>query len=204
MKAMLYDLTQPVTSSLPVYPGDPAVAITPIATVPADGYAVSSIFIGTHTGTHIDAAAHMLGGGKQLKDYPVERFFTRAVCIDVRGGFRADDIERQLVDGAGVLFYTGASDYFQEERYWHEYMVPDEATVHLLIARKVPLVGIDAGSFDMDETFPVHKALLAEDILLVENLTNLALLAGKQFGLYALPLKLEGDGAPVRVVAELD
>jgi kynurenine formamidase len=198
---MLFDLTQPVTDELPVYPGDPAVSISQIATIPNDGYAVSGVSIGTHTGTHLDAAAHMIEGGKQLKDYPIERFVLRVVCVDVREGFDTGKIAGQLVPGAGVVFYTGASDYFTEERYWHEYQVPDKATVQLLIDHKVPLVGIDAGSFDTDETFPVHKALLAADMLLIENLTNLAPLIGKQFDLYAFPMKLEGDGAPVRVVA---
>lgn len=199
---MLYDLTHTITKDLPVYPGDPLVAIDSVATVDKDGFVVSTVQIGTHTGTHIDAAAHMIEGGKQLKEYPIERFLLRAVCIDVHDGFNAEAIATQLVDGLGVLFYTGASEYFTEDRYWHDYLVPDEATVKLLVDRKVPLVGIDAGSFDLDEDFPVHKALLAADMLLIENLTNLRLLLGKQFELYVLPLKLEQDGSPVRVIAK--
>jgi arylformamidase len=60
---------------------------------------------------------------------------------------------------------------------------------------------MDTGSFDNAEGFPVHKQLLGADILLIENLTNLEPLIGKQFKLYALPLKLERDGAPARVIA---
>lgn len=102
------------------------------------------------------------------------------------------------------MFFTGASDFFKDEKYWHEYLVPDEATIKILIDKKVPLVGVDTGSFDNAEDFPVHKALLGADILLIENLTNLAPLAGKNFELYALPIKLEKDGAPARVIAKTE
>ncbi len=187
---------------MPVYPGDPRVELAAVATLAKDGFAVTDLHIGTHTGTHIDAAAHMIESGKRLDEYALERFLARGVCIDVHDGFTAESIAQQLhSDGLAVCFYTGASEYFYEERYWHDYLVPDEATVRLLIDRKVALAGIDAGSFDIDEDFLVHKALLGADILLIENLANLRPLIGKQFDLYALPLKVAGDGAPVRVIA---
>ncbi len=201
---MLYDLTQTLNNDTPVYPGDPKVKVEPGATVSKDGYCDHLLTFGTHIGTHMDSPAHMIDGGIKLKDYPVERFVVPAICIDVRDGFSAEKISEQIYqEGIGVLFYTGASDYFTGEKYWHEYLVPDDATVKVLIDKKASIVGLDTGSFDIAEEFPVHKALLGADILLIENLTNLAPLSGKQFDLYALPLKLEQDGAPVRVVAKL-
>lgn len=41
-------------------------------------------------------------------------------------------------------------------------------------------------------------------ILPIENLTGLEPLIGKNFDLYALPLKLEKDGAPTRVIARME
>lgn len=40
-------------------------------------------------------------------------------------------------------------------------------------------------------------------LLIVENLTNLGLLAGKDFTMFTFPPKLQLDGAPTRVVAEI-
>ncbi len=40
-------------------------------------------------------------------------------------------------------------------------------------------------------------------MLIIENLTNLDKLAGKDFTVYALPIKLELDGAPARVIAQV-
>lgn len=198
---MIYDLSQTLNNDTPVYPGDPKVAVKEQGTLARDGFSDHKLTLGTHAGTHIDAPAHMLEGGKQLKDYQVERFVLDAICLDARSSFRLDE---SVKPGMAVLFYTGASDYFHEERYWHEYPVLDDETIKELISRQAGLVGLDTGSADIADGFPVHKALLGADILIVENLTNLKPLIGKTFKLYALPLKLEKDGAPVRAIAELN
>ena len=52
--------------------------------------------------------------------------------------------------------------------------------------------------------FPVHRLLLGQNIPLIENLINLDKLVGKEFELWALPLKLKGgDGAATRAVARI-
>ena len=52
--------------------------------------------------------------------------------------------------------------------------------------------------------FPVHRHLLGRGIPLIENLINLDQLVGKEFELWALPIKLkDGDGAAARAVARI-
>ena len=53
------------------------------------------------------------------------------------------------------------------------------------------------------EAILIHKILLGNNILIIENLTNLSVLAGETFKVYAFPLKFQLDGSPTRVVAEL-
>ncbi|MGH9856627.1 MAG: cyclase family protein [Acidobacteriota bacterium] len=168
----------------------------------SDGFWDQKLTFGKHVGTHIDAPAHMLESGKQLKDFPAERFIREAVCIDASDGFDAAVIQNaDIKSGMAVVFYTGASDYFTEEKYWHEYHVLDEESYQSLKDMRVSMIGLDTGSADIDENFPVHKSLLGSDILIIENLTNLKELVGQKFELVALPLKLEKDGVPARVVA---
>ena len=203
MLHMLYDLTQTVDNDSPVYPGDPRPSIQPITRLDTEGFVISDLRIGTHIGTHMDAPMHMIVGGKRLKDYPVERFILPATCFDIRRGYSAQAIAEQVRPGMGVLFYSGASAYWNEARYWHEFPVIPRDVINALISVHASLVGVDTGSYDQEEGFPVHKALLGADILLLECLTNLAPLIGKEFELMALPLKLANDGAPTRVVARL-
>lgn len=189
---------------MPVYPGDPAVVVESVGVIAKDGFCDQRVTLGTHAGTHIDSPAHMIEGGKQLKDYPVETFIRRGTCIDVGNGFSAQAIEGANIQaGDAVLFCTGASKYFTEEKYWHEYKALDESCLKLLVEKRVAIVGFDTCSADIEESFPVHKTLLGADILIVENLTNLGRLVGKTFEFQALPLKLEKDGAPVRAIAKL-
>jgi kynurenine formamidase len=66
------------------------------------------------------------------------------------------------------------------------------------------MAGVDACSVDNQEGFPNHNTLLAGDVLPIENLTNLNGLVGKLFTVYALPLNIDLDGAPARVIARVD
>ena len=50
----------------------------------------------------------------------------------------------------------------------------------------------------------VHRRLLGNDVLIAENLTGLAAVAGHRLQVYALPIKVaQGDGAPARICAEV-
>jgi hypothetical protein len=72
-----------------------------------------------------------------------------------------------------------------------------------LVDAKVKMVGVDTCSVDNQDGFPIHKILLAGKVLIIENLTNLNQLTGKDFKVYALPLNLQIDGSPARVIAEI-
>jgi kynurenine formamidase len=65
----VYDLTHFVETGMPTYPGDPSVAVTPHATHATDGYRVSAVSVGSHTGTHVDAPAHTDPDGRTLDSY---------------------------------------------------------------------------------------------------------------------------------------
>jgi len=197
------DLTMPLTPDTPVYPGDPQVEVTQITSVADDGYMDHIIKLGTHNGTHIDAPAHMIAGGKMLSDFPLDTFAGDSKLVDAREG-----LTPAAIDAAGdargdiVLIYTGASATYTDPDYYYQApVVTDEAVMHL-VALGVKMVGIDMGSIDEDP-FAVHKTLLRNNILIIENLVNLASLLNATYTLYALPLNLHVEGAPARVIAEV-
>ncbi len=200
----IIDLSHTIANSTPVYPGDPSVNIVIAGSFSKQGCLDHIITMGSHTGTHIDAPAHMIEGGKELKDYPIERFVTKSVCIDARNGFNVEPIRSSKVpEGGSVIFYTGISEIYLKEEYWNDYIVLDEDCCQALIDKKISMVGLDTASADNVDGFPIHKKLLGADILIIENLTNLKSLVGKTFELQALPIKLEKDGAPVRAIARV-
>ena len=71
-------------------------------------------------------------------------------------------------------------------------------------SKKTNLVGIDSPSIDLgnNSKFSVHNILSKNDVLILENLTNLEKISGTFFKLIVLPLKLKNaTGSPVRAIA---
>lgn len=194
------DLSHQINPQTPVYPGDPAVVIEPAGVMAHDGYNDSILTLGTHIGTHIDAPAHMIADAATLDSYSVDRFTGMALCIDARNGFVLP-ADTSTVDA--IFFCTGASNRFTEPSYWQEYPVMSNLEFQEILKHKISIIGVDTGSVDNSEDFPNHKSLLGNDILIIENLTNLSELMGKTFEFTALPLNVALDGAPCRVIAKI-
>lgn len=199
------DLSVLISEDMTILPGDPKTKIEPASDFEKDGYRQNLVSICTHTGTHIDAPYHMLNNGKNLDQIPIDHFIGKGVYIKFDEAFDLTDIEEvDIREGDIVLFHTGMSNVYNQPEYFDNYPNIDKELASFLIAKRIKMVGVDMCSVDTKESFPVHKILLKNDILIIENLTNLALLKGKKFIVYALPLKLQVDGAPIRVVVEIN
>lgn len=200
---MIIDLSVPLNNNTPVYPGDPKTKIKTAGMLGKDGWNDHYVSFNTHVGTHIDAPLHMVKSGKSLDQYPIERFVGRGRYIKVRNNkFSLDDVKStDIKRGDIVLFNTGLSSKYHDASYFEDYpTVPDEIAMYL-VEQGVSMVGLDMCSPD-HAPFLIHKIFLNGDVLIIENLTNLKQLAGRKFVVYALPIKLDVDGAPARVIAE--
>ncbi|MFA5991060.1 MAG: cyclase family protein [Candidatus Doudnabacteria bacterium] len=203
---MYLDLTHEFTANMPVFPGDGSPELVKVADVGKDGIANHMIKTSMHVGTHMDAPGHMLLGGKLLSEYPVEKFFGRGVIIDARGKSTADVelLENIKIEkGDIVLVCFSWSTEFEQEDYYLNYPEISPAFAGRLAELGVSILGLDTPSPDR-APYQAHKILFKQDILIIENLTNLEQLIGKaQFEVIALPAKFQADAAPVRVVAKI-
>ena len=66
------DLTHTVTKNMPTFPGDPKHQLNQIAFLEDDGFIDFQITSGMHVGTHIDAPAHMIAGGKKISEISLD------------------------------------------------------------------------------------------------------------------------------------
>lgn len=195
------DLSVVVDEGTPVYPGDPKVKIEPAGVFDKDGYNDHLVSIGTHVGTHMDAPLHMIEGGKTLDQILIEQFVGRGKVIE---GLDIKTVQTAGIEaGDIVLFHTGMIEKYQKEDYFTDYPEISEDIANYLVKKKVKIVGVDMCSPD-HPPFKVHKILLGGGVLIIENLTNLDQLAGKEFTVYALPIKFALDGAPARVIAQIN
>lgn len=197
---------------MPVFPGDPPVELAPAGAEPP--WQVTRLRLGTHSGTHIDAASHYVSDGRTIDEYPLERFVLDAYAVHLDVGVEAaiswEDIAAQFpgdLTGVGVLLHTGWDRHWGDgEATRHPYLSQDAAD--RLAVSGVTLVGTDALNVDgtARPTTYAHAALLGADILVVENLTGLgALAAGRPYRCAFVPLNVAGgDGSPIRAYARTD
>lgn len=196
------DLSHPFKDGMPVYPGDPLPRLEQVSNVEKDGYTDHKITSCLHVGTHIDAPWHMIEGGKKMTDIPVETFFGRGRLVDARGGEQidADMLPTDIKKGDILLVLTGYSGKYGTDAYSGSHPVLTEAFGREAVRREVKMVGLDFLSPDKPP-FPVHKILLSNDVLIIENLTGLERLVGVEFDVTALPMNMDADAGFARVVA---
>lgn len=157
-----------------------------------------------HVGTHIDAPLHFIRDGRKISDFPPEKFVGRGVLVDARNKKEiGPEVLENIQKNDIVLFRTDWSEHFFKPEYFTDYPTLTESCAQKLVALDVSMIGVDFPSPDR-APWPLHPTLLSAEILIIENMTNLAQLEGKAFDLLAIPPKIEADGAIVRVVARID
>lgn len=178
-----------------------------------------ALLLSEHTGTHCDAPAHIFPGRAAVDALPADAYSGPGICLDVSHraegqGITADDVAeaearcpRRITKGDVVLLYTGHARRWDTLPLGAAYLkgrpwVSVEAAT-FLIDRGVKAVGIDFGGPDpLGSELVIHKLLLDRGVWIVESLTNLEKLLGKDFYFLCLPLKIAGGtGSPVRAVA---
>ncbi|WP_275264650.1 cyclase family protein [Halobellus captivus] len=208
------DLTRPIESGMPVYPGDPPVIVEPHATHGDDGYRVSRLGLGSHTGTHVDAPAHVDPAGATLDSFgPGDLRFTARVvdCRDVGAG---EAIAPSVVDGLrgtgsrtdldALVFRTGWADEWGTDRMLeHPFLAAETARLCADAGVAVATDALSPDPSDRETDHPAHRALLGAGLPIVENVCNLDALPDGSFELLAFPLRIDADGAPARVVARV-
>lgn len=205
----LYDLTHLMHSDMPVYPGKQQPLIAPAATIETDGYREMRLEIDGHTGTHIDAPAHMLPNGKMLTDYPVSKFTGKAFILLVEEGKEYIEItdlkayEKEIVSSDFVLFHTGWGRFWGTNDYLKGFPVLSEDAAKWLTTFHLKGIGIDTISVDPveSETWAVHHILFQNDLIIIENLIFPETLLHGSGQFHSFPLKFgAADGSPVRAV----
>ncbi|MEU9133584.1 cyclase family protein [Kitasatospora sp. NPDC048540] len=155
MASTLIDLTHPVTTGMPVYPGDPEVVLRPALTSADEGVNVLGLHLGSQTGTHVDAPYHVDLTWPTLDGLPLELFTGPAVVADLRGLAPRAPVTPQLLapalalagPGTVLLLATGWPRHWGTDRYLaHPYLTAEAADA--IVAAGIRTVGVDALSVD--------------------------------------------------------
>jgi kynurenine formamidase len=218
----LVDLTHKLRIGMPVWPTHP-----PFYRATAESYRLGDVafhhalFLGEHTGTHIDAPPHFIGAEGEsptIDTIPPERLVGRMRTIDATatapcGTVQPELVERWEAEHGPIEPDDAVFFHFGWDRFWRS---PDTytnvlkdwpglsgAASALLVERRVRIVGSDCISIDRfgSSDYPAHRTLLGAGILICENFDRLGELpATCCLAVFPLPIA-GGSGSPVRAIA---
>ncbi|MGD1040067.1 MAG: cyclase family protein [Dehalococcoidales bacterium] len=164
----------------------------------------STIHMGIHTGTHLDAPRHGIIDGKTIDKMPLSDAIGPARVIEINDmeAVRAEALKQyQFKRGERVLFKTqNSARCWKTDAFVADFVYIATDAAQILADAEVRLVGIDYLSVGgPPET---HKILLCAGLWLLEGLDLSAVIPGN-YNLVCLPLRLIGvEGSPVRAVLQ--
>lgn len=212
----LLDLSHAIVSDMPQWASDrQPLKLHRRSLHGPDSHMSSSLEIGCHVGTHIDAPLHFLDGQPGLDRIPVDRFFGRGLVVDCRPGGEGTaapaalgpDIlaGRDLAEVDFLLLLTGWDTHWGTDEYYRHWPWLSADLAAVVAKAGLKGIGLDTPSLDDRTGHVAHDLCAAAGLVNIENLTGLAPLVGRDFHFLCLPLKLhDTEASPVRAVAVLE
>lgn len=218
---MIVDLSVTVDATTlgPPAAGSPPVVLETVTRGPGH-WQSSRLAALLHTGSHVDTPLHVVESGRPIEALGLDEVCGSAVVIDVHDSGEREAIGADRLRAAGPTPVEGDIVVIRTDwtdRWWGHF--PDyyarspfltEEAARWLAAIRPKAVVVDffeeecAVTPDFtSEDFVVHRALLGNDIPIVEQATNLVAV-GDRFELRAPFVRLAGvEAAPCRIYAEV-
>jgi kynurenine formamidase len=170
----------------------------------------------SHFGTHIDAPRHYFADRESLDQLPIARFRGRGFVVPLEGRRECEitpehlaPFRDEIARAPFVLLSSRWADHFGADEYRrHPYL--GTAAAELLVEFGATCVILDVMTPDLPLSVnpdrndsPVHRILLGNGVLIVENAASMRAIEGMHVDVLAFPIAIEeADGAPVRLVVE--
>jgi len=199
-----YDVSWPVSSGLPVWPGDSGVSLEMVRRIGEHSPAnVSHLACGVHSGTHVDAPLHFIPGAGDVLSLPLDVLIgpARVIALPNVDAITLAALAPFVVAGVTRLLFKTRNSALSRDRFHTDYVALSLDAAHWLVKQGVRLVGVDYLSVETYHAdYAVHRTLLGANVVVVEGL-DLSQVSPGDYDLYCLPLKLAGsEGAPARVI----
>jgi arylformamidase len=200
----LIDISPQVAPGYPVFPGDTPFALRwNLRIAPGCPVNVSELTLSPHTGAHTDAPLHYADDGASIGEVPLDTYIGPCRVLHTIGAGPLVE-PRHIGARLGqlpprVLLRT----YERTPREWDSsFAAVAPATIDLLHACGVVLIGIDTPSLDPEQskTLDSHQRVRAHRMAILEGIVLDGVAEG-DYELIALPLPWHGiDASPVRAV----
>lgn len=189
----LIDITAPLSEGTAAWPGD-----TPFGRTLSEegGFRTSRIVMSSHSGSHMDAPAHLMELSSTIDLVPPQRMLLPATLVEAPegGAVGPDRLARLDMEGRALLISSTGCSGTSGQNHCH---LSAEAA-RMAAGKGLHLAGTDGMSIDGDGSVEAHRILLGASVLILENLRLGGIPAG-EYVLLCFPLRIEnGDGSPVR------
>jgi kynurenine formamidase len=168
-------------------------------------------------GTHVDAPAHFIRGGRTIDQLRLDELVAPCIVIDVHanitensvislGHVQAFEVTHKPTFAGSIAFFRTdwSTKWTEPERYRNDLKFPTlhEAAAQYLINQGVLAIGIDTLSPDAPgDWFAVHEIVLGADRYLIENVTNLDQMPPTGATVMVMPIPVAGaTESPARII----
>ena len=201
------DISVPIYTGMVHWPDNPPVRVDYMLHLDrGDVCTVSTLSMGSHTGTHMDGPLHFVPAGKGLHEMPLDAAIGKARVIEIRDpeSIKPEELELYHIQrGERLLFKTlNSTRCWQTDTFLEDFVYLSQEAARYLASIGVQTVGIDylsVGGYTKDGP-ETHLALLEAGIWIIEGL-DLSPVEPGTYELICLPLRVAGsDGAPARAI----
>lgn len=201
----IHDISVPLRPDMPTYLGEPGPNLEFRSLLSkGDQYTLSTLSLGSHTGTHVDAPRHFLDGAPAVDAIPLDALAGPAHVAEFGGDthITAADLDAMDIpaDCQRLLLKTPNGRFWDDPDFHTDFVALAPDAARTLAERGIRLVGIDYMSiegFDV-ERYEVHETLLASGVVILEGVDLRRVSPGGYF-LVCAPLNVVGaEGAPAR------
>jgi arylformamidase len=204
---MYIDITFPINSKLPKWPGSIGFKKTIHMEISKHGNNLSSFEIDSHLGTHLDAPLHFVENGKSVDQLDLDKLIGEVFVLEVPGkkSISGNDLAAaNIPNHCNKLILKTDNQFYWEKmeiEFQEDFCSINESGAAWLIENGFHFIGIDYLSIQRFNDGPeTHQLLLNAEVVIVEAL-NLRQVRQGFYDIICLPLNLQGlEGSPVRAL----
>jgi arylformamidase len=197
-----FDVSLPITEEMVVYPGKPEPSIKRYSSIPKNKVNESILTLGSHTGTHVESRLHLRNGREGVADLPLDHFYGKCRVFDltlVEDEIHRQDLEKLEIKPEEIVLLKTRNSTLGYVNFLENYVHLKMDAAEYLVNAGIKTLGFDYLSVKKPDGDDEVRELLINNTTLFLGLN----LAGIQEGKYTflgLPLRIDTDGAPARVI----
>ena len=201
-----YDVSLPIREGMVVYPGNPEPSIQLYSSIPREKVNESLITLGSHTGTHVDSKLHIQNDVDGAEALPLDSFYEKCKVLDlthVENEIHRKDLESHQIKKGDIVLLKTRNSQLGYEKFRSNYVHIKLDAAEYLVKVGVKTLGFDYLSVKKQGADDEVHEMLIKNLTLFEGL-NLAEVPEGEYTFIGLPLRINCDGAPARVVLVKD